>query len=210
MNNLTELSKKYSTNPILRSVISIIPYVGGSLDILLTEKWNSFYQKRIEQMLGQLSIDLKDLEGKVDEEYLGSEEFFDVIYKVLNEAFKTRLEEKRKIYSKIIRDSITSNKETMETESILEIVSSLYEKDLIFIYKIAEIKKSIETFEFTGEEMLVFLSNEKFDKNEIVRILFRFSSLGLLDYKMNILTLREKVKFSTTLFFDNILKYLEE
>lgn len=149
MNNLTELSKKYSSNPILRSIISIIPYAGGSLDILLSEKWNSYYQRRVEQMFSQLSEDLKNLESKVDEEYLSSEEFFDIIYKILNEALKTRLDDKRKIYSKIIRDSISVQKETMETESILEIVSNLYEMDLIFIYKIEKFKNTSGNSEFS-------------------------------------------------------------
>lgn len=210
MNSYTILSQKYSSNPILRSVINIIPYVGGSLDIILTEKWNSFYQRRTEQMLEELSSDLKNLENKVDEEYLNSEEFFDIIYKVLNEALKTRLDEKRKIYSKIIRDSLSAKKETMETESVLEIVSSLYEMDIMFIHIIDQFLKSSNKPEFSGEELLHYLSYEKFNKFEIVRIIYRFSYLGLLDYKTNVLTLREKVNFSITPFFESILRYLKE
>lgn len=47
MDKMTELSKKYGGNPYLRSVINLIPYIGGSLDILLTEKWNSFYHTKL-------------------------------------------------------------------------------------------------------------------------------------------------------------------
>lgn len=204
------LSQKYEGNIILRSVISMLPTVGGGLDILLSAKWNSFRERRLDQMLTMLSQDLKSLEKKVNKEYLQSEEFYDVIYQVLNESIKTRLDEKRKIYSKIIRDSISQQRETMETESVLEIISNLHQMDFIFIDKINAYKNSQINIEFSGEDMFKFLSNETFSISEIVRILYRFSYLGLLDYKVNVLTLREKVKFSTTPFYECILTYLKE
>lgn len=212
MNKRIVLSKKYTDNIILRSVISIIPYVGGGLDILLTEKWSSFHQRRVNHILELLSEDLKNLEDKVSEEYLSSEEFYDVFYQILSESIKTRLDEKRKIYSKIIRDSISLQRKAKETESILEIVSNLYEVDLIFINKIEAYKSQSENenASFSGKDMFDFLSDETFSISEIVRILYRFSYLGLLDYKVNVLTLREKVKFSTTPFYESILNYLNE
>ena len=51
MDNYTELSIKYSDNLFIRSVVKIIPYVGGSLDLLLTDKWNKFYLIISEKML---------------------------------------------------------------------------------------------------------------------------------------------------------------
>lgn len=209
-NKMTALSKRYADNTILRSVVSMLPSVGGGLDIILSAKWNSFHERRVEHLLILLSNDLESLENKVNEEYLSSEEFYDIIFQILSESLKTRLDQKREIYSKIIRDSISLQSTTMKTESILEIVSNLYEMDLAFIFKIESFKDNLGFIEFSGEDMLKFLSIETFDKNETVRILFRFSYLGLLDYKMNILTLREKVKFTTTPFFECILSYLKE
>jgi hypothetical protein len=211
MDKLTELSKKYGENPYLRGVINIIPSVGGSLDIFLTEKWNKFYQKRIENMLDQLSNDMKKIGDKVDVEYLGSEEFFDIIYKILQEAIQTRLDDKRKLYSKIMRDAISNEIPISETESMIEIISNLYEKDLFLIYKIEEyLNTSSLKVDLSGEELHIFLSNQSYDLNEVVRYLYRFSYLGLMDYKTNVLTLRQKIRFSKNPLFNKIHEYLKE
>lgn len=210
MNKLTEFSKKYGGNPYLRSIINLVPYIGGSLDVILTEKWNSFYQRRIENMLDQLSHDLTEVQEKINDEYLESEEFFDIIQKIIQESIKTRLDYKRKIYSKIIRDSISYQKSTAETESIIEVVSNLYENDLFLIFQL-QIYLTNETKDnFTGEDIFRFLSSENIDINEIVRALYRFAFLGLLDYKTNELTLRHKIQFNKTPFFDRIHNYLIE
>lgn len=210
MDKMTALSKKYGGNPYLRSVINLIPYIGGSLDILLTEKWNSFYQRRIENMIDQLSLDLQGVQGKIDTEYLESEEFFDIILKILQESIQTRLDDKRKIYSKIIRDSISYQRSTDEIEALLEIVSNLYERDLFLIFQVQNFLTRETKDNFSGEEFFNFLSNESFDINEVVRALYRFSFLGLLDYKTNVLTLRQKIKFNKTPLFDKIHNYLKE
>lgn len=209
MDRLTELSEKYSGNSLIRGVVSIIPYVGGGLDILLSDKWNKFYQRRVDNMLEQLSNDLKDLENKIDEEYLNSEDFLDIMYIVLTESIKTRLDDKRKIFSKIIRDSVALEKKIINTESLLDIVKELNEQDLMFICLISEYKQKFSLIEFSGEKLQQEKGLENDEMHEIVRLLFRFSYLGLLNYKMNVLTLREKVLFSTTLLYDKILNYLK-
>ena len=210
MDRLTDLSKKYSGNSLIRGVISIIPYVGGGVDILLSDKWNKFYQRRVDNMLEQLSNDLKNLENRIDEEYLNSEEFFDTMYKVLAESTKTRLDEKRKIYSKIVRDSVLHGKRMIDTESILGIITELDEKDLMFIHYIFDYKQNHSLVEFSGEMLQQNKALNIEEMHEIVRLLFRFSYLGLLNYKMNVLTLREKVVFSTTPLYDKIINYLKE
>lgn len=211
MDKMMELSKKYGEKPYLRSVINLIPYVGGSLDILLTDKWNAFYQRRIENMLDQLSTDLSTIEdSKVNHEYLESEEFFDLIQKILKESIQTRLDNKRKLYSKVIRDSISNQKSTAETESLFEIISSLYEKDLFLLFQIQAYITKTSNFNFSGQDIQGYLSNDQFDLNETVRSLYRFSYLGLLDYKTTKLTLRSQIQFSKTPLFDRIHKYLTE
>ncbi len=210
MDRLTQLSKKYNDNSLIRGVVSIIPYVGSGVDILLSDKWNKFYQRRVDNMLEQLSNDLKNLEDKVDEKYLNSEEFLDTMYVVLTESTKTRLDEKRKIFSKIIRDSIVSGNKMINTESLLDIVTELNEKDLMFIYLISECKLKLQLAEFSGEMLQQEKGLNNDEMYEIVRLLFRFSYLGLLNYKMNVLTLREKIVFSTTPLYDKILNYLKE
>ncbi len=212
MDNFTEISRKYNNNSFIRSVVSLIPHIGGGLDILLTDKWNKYYQRRVENMLQQLSSDIKTVEDKIDEEYLTTEEFLDLITKVLNEARQTRLDEKRKLYSKVIRDSISNRKKTSDTESIIEIISNLYENDFFFLNRINEFTQvAIDQKEqFTADGISTYNPTDYTDINEIIRVLYRFSYLGLLDYEANKLTTRDRVKFSKTPLFIQISEYLKE
>ena len=212
MDRLTELSKKYDNNVYIRSFFNLIPCVGGSLDVILSAKWSEFYYRRVENMLDQLAADLSGLNDKIDNKYLESEDFLDIVLKVVQGSVQTRLDGKRKIYSKIIRDSITFEKSTLETESLIEIVSNLYEKDLILIYKVSDFLSNNGMEEFTGGDLYNFLLVEgmHLDINEVVRILYRFSYLGLLDYKTTKLTLRHKISFNKTPLFDRVHGYLME
>jgi len=211
MDNYTELSKKYSDNSLIRTVVNIIPYVGGSLDLLLTDKWNKFYQRRIENMLEQISNDMGQIEGKIDEEYLNTEEFFDIILKILKEASQTRLDEKRKLYSKVLRDSISKRKTKISLESIIDIISTLNETDLFFINRIEDFLKVNKIKDYiTTDGISTYNPTDYEDINEIKRVLYRFSYLGLLDYERTTLTKKEFVKFTKTPLFDLIIEYLQE
>lgn len=163
-------------------------------------------------MLDQLASDLSEVQGKIDTSQLQSEEFFDIVLKIVQESVQTRLDDKRKLYSKIIRDSITYDKSTSETESLIEIASNLYEKDLIMIYKVSEFLSNATGKDFTGEAFFDFLQNEgiQVDVSEVVRVLYRFSYLGLLDYNTTKLTLRQRIPFNKTPLFDRVHGYLME
>ena len=212
MDRLTKLSKKYNDNPYIRSLINLIPNFGGSLDVILSAKWNSYYYKRIDNMLDQLASDLSQLNYKIDNKYLESEEFLDIVIKIVQESIETRLDDKRKIYSKIIRDSITFEMSTSDTESLIEIVSNLYEKDLFLIYKVHEYLSKTKIGDFTGEQFYDYLlqNDIQIDINEVVRVLYRFSYLGLLDYSTTRLTLRHKIPFNKTPLFLKVHGYLLE
>jgi hypothetical protein len=212
MSTLIEISKKYNDSSFIRSVVSMIPYIGGGLDILLTDKWSKFYQRRVENMLSQLSMDIKAVEDKVDEKYLNSEEFLDVVVRILKDATQTRLDDKRKLYSKVMRDSISNMSKTAETEALIEIISNLNEHDLIFINRIDTFTKvdSNQHEKFTADGISAYNPSDFSNINEIVRVLYRFSYLGLLDYETTKLTLRKSIQFSKTPLFNRIIDYLKE
>lgn len=210
MDKLTQLSSKYANNPFVRMIVNVIPYVGGSLDVLLSEKWNSYNQQRLDSLLNYLSIDLEDVKNDINQEYLESEELYDIVIKVINESIKTRLDDKRKLFSKVIRDSLSKNKKIYITESVLSIISELNELDFVFIKEVQGFITKKNQIWFSAEDIYASFDNNAFDINEAVRVLFRFSYLGLLDYKTTSLTLREKIEFSSTPFFECIFNYLSE
>ena len=84
---------KYSENSIFRAGINAIPYIGGSLDILLTTGVQRKSQERFEKFLNELEKQLKNVEeNKLNYSYLESEEFYDLFIQTSNLAVKTRLD----------------------------------------------------------------------------------------------------------------------
>jgi hypothetical protein len=205
-----EICEMYSKTPLLRAFINAIPYIGGSLDIVLSEQWNAIYERRVEDLLYQLSEDLKNLEDKVDKEYITSEDFFDLAYKILQESVKTRLKEKRILFSKIIRDSITTQRDTQETEEVIDIIISMNQKDLCFLRQIEKFTETGSFHDFTGEKFSNFINDNNFSIDEVVRMLYRFAFLGILNYETTTLTLRKNIIFSKNPIFSQLISYLNE
>jgi hypothetical protein len=208
--NKDEICEKYSKIPLLRAFVNAIPYIGGSLDVVLSEQWNAIYERRVEHLLHQLSEDLKNLEDKVDKEYITSEGFFDLVYKILQESVKTRLDEKRKLFSKIIRDSITTQRDTQETEEVIDIIISMNQKDLYFLIQIEAFTKTAPAHDFIAEKISPFINDKNFDVDEVVRMLYRFSFHGILSYETTSLDLRKYIIFTKNPIFNQLIAYLNE
>ena len=47
--SLDKAAKTYADNTKLRALILAIPYIGGSIDVLITQRGRQIYQKRIEK-----------------------------------------------------------------------------------------------------------------------------------------------------------------
>ncbi len=208
--NKDEICEKYSKNLLLRGFINAIPYIGGSLDVVLSEQWNAIYERRVEDLLYQLSEDLKNLEDKVDKEYIVSEGFFDLACKILQESVKTRLDEKRKLFSKILRDSITVQRDIQETEDVIDIIISMNQKDLYFLRQIEIFTQTAPPQDFIAEKISAFINDKKFDVDEVVRMLYRFSFHGILSYETTSLDLRKYIIFTKNPIFGQLISYLNE
>ena len=135
----------YARKTILRAIISAIPYIGSSIDVILSTEAQKIIQKRLNFLLEQLKIDILDLkETNIDRKYLQSEEFFDLLIKTLELTAKTRHREKIKIYSKILRNSLIENiRERNDPEDYLSALSELSPIEIemlkaIYNYKIQD------------------------------------------------------------------------
>ena len=211
MDILTSLSKRYDKTPLARIIISALPYIGGSLDIALTAKWNNFYQKRIDDFLNRLSIEFKEIqEEKLDMNFINSEGFFDIVYNIVKDVLTNRLIEKKIIYARILKDSLEQGQNIYDLESLIKQVEDLKEKDMVFLKHIQEYYKKNDG-DISGEKMFKHIKDDNnFDLEEVTRLLFRFAYLGLLDYAMNTLTLRSKIKFTRTRLFSKLNIYMSE
>jgi hypothetical protein len=61
-NNLIE---KYPNNYKLRAFVSLLPNIGGALDILLSEKGSKWREKRLIEFLTKLETRIENLESDI-------------------------------------------------------------------------------------------------------------------------------------------------
>ena len=101
----------YCENTGLRAAVNAIPYIGGSLDVLFSSKGQQIFQKRILLLLKSLRQDMASLkESSVDQAFLESEEWFDLVVRAMECTVRTRDSRKIELYSRLLCSSV------METE----------------------------------------------------------------------------------------------
>lgn len=139
-NKVAKIIESYSGNKKLRAAINLIPYVGGALDVLISSNIQDKTLERLEKLFGGLKINLEAIkDSQIELEYLESEEFYDLLLKAMNASVKTRLDDKIKVYSEILKSAIVQdNEETLSHEDILNIVEQLTENDVIHIKNLIE------------------------------------------------------------------------
>lgn len=191
---LVRASKIYGDQTIIRAAINAIPYVGSSVDILLSSSGQTFIIKRIENFISELEKQIGLLDkSKINSEFLKTEQGFDIIIKAFNSASRTRQTEKLKLYSKIIKGAISLDKEYEEDEpeTYLRIVEELTLKELkvakcLFELKENKIKyreeETLEAEKMDGTNDAWFLSKRhpEFNRDELISIFIRLERTGLI------------------------------
>jgi hypothetical protein len=192
-NKLIKASEIYADQTIIRAGINAIPFVGGSLDILLSSKGQNFISKRIQRLIKELELEIFELkEEQINKEYLETEEGFDLIIQTFNAASKTRQKEKLKLYAQVVKSAININKtyQEEEPELFLKIAEELSLKEFrvaMALYEIKETNFEEEKEKLKGQEEKLpndaaWLSERypEFDKDELVSIFIRLEKTGLI------------------------------
>lgn len=188
-NKLVQVSKIYADQTIIRASINAIPFVGGSLDILLSSSGQNFVIKRIETFISELNNQIEQLDkSKINHTFLEKEEGFDLIIKAFNSASRTRHNEKLKLYAKIIKGALTEGKEFQEEdpELYLEIIEELSVKEIRVakcLYELKEIEKeNIKDNQdgFGNDALWLSKKYPEFDKDELTSIFVRIERTGLI------------------------------
>lgn len=122
----------YSQKTVLRAAVNAIPYVGGSIDVLLLNRGQKIVEQRVSLLFERIKDDLEQIkEDMIDKKFLETDEFFDLLRKAIELSIKTRDKEKIKLYAHILRNALlktTVNKET--GEEYIEVLSELSIKEL--------------------------------------------------------------------------------
>jgi len=103
---LAQASEAYAQNTWLRALINLIPHIGSSLDIILASR-GEIHKKRMFEFLKNLKEELSNIEEeKIDKAYLETEEFSDILLKLMEASMKSRDREKIRLYAKFLRGAV--------------------------------------------------------------------------------------------------------
>lgn len=202
-----DIIKSYEDNIIARVIVNAIPYIGGSVDVLLTQKWSRIQQKRINDLLDKIASELAEIKDTfITKAMLESEEFHDLVYSIANHAIASRCNEIRTACARIIKSAVTQEKSIFNLEDLLRQITDLQEKDIIYLRCIKEQYDSNEIV--TGVSVSNRMSQFHYSPIDAEIQLYRFENLGLLDHPRNMLNGRGKMAFLKMPLFDELTSYL--
>lgn len=120
-------SLKYLENLELRSLVQIIPYVGGSLDTILSAEGNRIQKERFEKFLNELKEGMNKLnEQKIDKNFIKSEEFFSLFQITIEKVIRNYEKEKIQYFRNIFVNSVKIGKsDTYYKEGFMNILANL-------------------------------------------------------------------------------------
>jgi len=133
---LTKLSADYNSNWPLRSLIQAIPYLGGSLDMLLSGRGANYQYRRIEDFIRELQQRLTGLERTLTiDDVQPSEPLYDYIMRVFDGVRRSRSSEKRGHFANLVARQISNQSSWDEPEAAASLLDSLSELQVqILVY----------------------------------------------------------------------------
>lgn len=120
------LSRVYSDSPELRSLIQVVPYIGGILDVYFTQPYSSWREKRIETYILYLhEIALKHAEELKGLAERSPEETIDAIMFSIDASIRTRSHTKKKNFAEILKFQALESKQWDEFDMALSLADEL-------------------------------------------------------------------------------------
>lgn len=171
----------YNNLPVwLRASLKNIPFVGNNIDYLLSQRGQSIYKKRIEHMLQCLSEELEKIkQDNIDDQYLHSEEFFDLMIFSFERTVKIRDELRIAAVAKVIKGALVRELDTIaQPENIISILAELNDDEAYLmgaIYLSDREENAIKSYGATLKEYLPLRLHER-----VHFLIKRIESLGLI------------------------------
>lgn len=151
MERVNEKISQYGDALLLRAAVSNLPWIGSTLDMILSSKAQKFTEERIMKLLSDLELELAKVdEEKIDKDYLDSEEFYDLMMNAFRATVKTRSEAKIRTYALILKSSLTYKAKTVPPENYLFAIEQLGDLDLFIANAIYNQQKDIVLHNING------------------------------------------------------------
>ncbi len=110
INDVVKKATEYYEHSVIpRAAVAAIPYIGGTLDILLSGYAARRWQKKVASMFEELGSNLaKITENQVNKEFINSEEFESLIIRVIQALQTTHEREKISYFANILSKVVTT------------------------------------------------------------------------------------------------------
>lgn len=155
MEDKKKLVEKYADNRTIRSIVNLVPYLGGALDVLISETGGKYRNERLEKLLGDLDSKISNSENPeiLIKKLSESEEFYDLLIQSLNSAIKSRHDEKLICYSNILFNNLRFENDTSEisSELFVSILDGLTIQELHYLSEIKRLQNQVEFHIICGE-----------------------------------------------------------
>lgn len=117
----------------IAAAVALVPVVGGSFATILTGYATHESRKRLEALIADVYVEVHKIgDDKVDQHYLHSQEFLDLLVRASRVAFDTRDAEKRRWCAAILAGALTVERsDDLDHEALLKVVGSLSPQTLV-------------------------------------------------------------------------------
>jgi hypothetical protein len=166
-----KLLDKYYESLIPGSLENLAPFIGGSLDSLLSIKGSIWREERIKALLSYLDEKITELEDPgILEQLSNSEEFHDLMIQSIDAVIKTRHNEKIKGYGNILINNLTDPSRGIYSELFITILDSLTLKEIEYLLHLKSSSNELTFYKINGLKIIwpIYLANiEQTGREEI-------------------------------------------
>lgn len=120
---ISKLRQQYADQVVLRASIQAIPYIGGSLDTLLSGRAAQLHLERVEKFISDLADRLATVESATAN--LNDEAFADLMLGTFEAVARTRSDQKRSRFAEIITNQVEKPTFWEEPENAVRLLSDL-------------------------------------------------------------------------------------
>lgn len=208
------------TSPLRLSILGI-PKIGSFIDTILSSKGQQISYNRLLGFINALENEIAKIDERlINLEFLESEEFFDLLSKIFEASLKTRHEEKRKFYARILANRCITTDIKINPEFFIDTICELKIEELLVAIKIFEIKttdlyKRLQS-EFQGDRKKLYtrdrdvlaLTDLNIEAEDYKFILLRLERFGLIKEKATKITGYNSEQYELTETFVKLMKII--
>lgn len=132
--SLSNEHTEYADNPHLKAFVTLIPYLGSTIDKYLGDRADKIKQKRLEIFLNGIWFNLQNFREEVDETFVKEEKFYDLFHTCLESSLNTRNKEKQALNISLISKALKGDfQDFSATEDFAKALNDLTGNEIIFL-----------------------------------------------------------------------------